>query len=210
MSLTIDTNFIERLSSKEPTPGGGATAAYCGALAGACASFVGNLTIDNKKYAEVKTQVEASVNRLNETTADLIYLVDEDANAFAPVAKAMKLPKGELRDREIDKCLVGACEIPLEIMQKIMDILDECTSLAEHGSRLALSDVGCAAAIGRGALIAASMNIYANAKMFRQEDKAIMYKNLATELCDDGVALADSVLELVNAEFDSWVPHYLR
>lgn len=210
MALTIDTDFIERLSSSEPTPGGGATSAYCGALAGACAAFVGNLTVGKEKYAEVEGQVTKSVNRLNETTADLIYLVDEDANAFAPVAKAMKMPKGDVRDREIDKCLVKACEVPLEIMQKIMDILDECTSMAKNGSRLALSDVGCAAALGRGALIAASMNVYANAKLFSSEDTAIMYKNLATELCDDGVHLADSVLELVNAEFDSWIPHYLR
>lgn len=57
--MTIDQTFISELATKAPTPGGGGASAYCGALASALASMVGNLTVGKKKYASVETEVGA-------------------------------------------------------------------------------------------------------------------------------------------------------
>ena len=50
MDSTYD--FIEKLSPKEPTPGGGGASALLGAVAAALASMVAGLTSGKKKYAE--------------------------------------------------------------------------------------------------------------------------------------------------------------
>ena len=202
--LTIDTGFVERLSSADATPGGGAASAYCGALAGACASMVANLTYANDKFDSIRGALEASINRLNEINSDLLILVDEDAKSFEPVAKAMKLPKGELRDKKMDDALVLACSVPLEIMQKCIDVIEECDYLAQNGSKLAVSDVGCATSMAKAALISASLNVYVNVRLFSDDTKASQFKALADNLCEEGIRASDSVYATVADKIDAY------
>ena len=84
----VDTEFVEALASKAPTPGGGGASAYAGALASALASMVGNLTVGKKKYADVEERMRAELVELDDTRAHLLSLIDEDARAFEPLAKA--------------------------------------------------------------------------------------------------------------------------
>ena len=46
--------YLDVLSSKAPVPGGGGASALAGALGGALGMMVANLTIGNKKYADVE------------------------------------------------------------------------------------------------------------------------------------------------------------
>ena len=90
----VDTEFIEALASKAPTPGGGGASAYAGALASALASMVGNLTVGKKKYADVEERMQAELVELADTREHLLALIDEDARAFGPLAAAYGMPKG--------------------------------------------------------------------------------------------------------------------
>ena len=202
--LAIDTEFIEKLSSADPTPGGGGAAAYAGALAGALGSMVGNLTLNNAKYEEVHGPIGDAVERLNQATADLIDLIAEDATSFGPAAKAMRMPKGEERDRTLNKALVGACETPLKMIQKCQDIIEDCDYIADNGAKLAISDIGCAATLARGALISASLNVYINIRMFTTQEKADEYKKLIDGVVSDGVKAADALYEKVADRLDAW------
>ena len=60
----MDTSFVEKLASAAPTPGGGGASAYCGALACALASMVGNLTVGKKTYAQVEPEVYMRLEKL--------------------------------------------------------------------------------------------------------------------------------------------------
>ena len=60
--------------------------------------------------------------------------------------------------------MTAACAAPLRIMELCADALDAAGRLADIGSRLAVSDAGCAAAILKGALEAASLNVLVNTK----------------------------------------------
>ena len=82
----INTEFLDALASKAPTPGGGGASAYAGALAAALANMVGNLTVGKKKYAEYEPQVIAAMERLEALRAKLQQLIDDDAAAFGPLA----------------------------------------------------------------------------------------------------------------------------
>ena len=78
----MDTSFVEELASAAPTPGGGGASAYCGALACALASMVGNLTVGKKTYAQVESEVYMRLEKLADLRGRLLSLVGADAEAF--------------------------------------------------------------------------------------------------------------------------------
>ena len=193
MDMTIDTSFIERLSEGKPSPGGGSASAYCAALAGACAAMAGNLTYINDNFKGVKAQLGESINRLNDVTSDLLFLVDADTKSFEPVLKAMRLPKGEIRDKKVDDALVCACDVPFEIMQKSLLVIDECDFVSDLCSKMTISDVGCGVLLAKASLVCASLNVYENVKLFKSDELAKKYKLLADSMCDEGCQKADAI-----------------
>ncbi len=201
----IDTRFIDELASAAPTPGGGGAAAYCGALAAALASMVGNLTVGKKRYVEVEDDVRASLDRLDALRAHLVELVDEDVRAFEPLAAVYRMPKStpeetEARERAMQEALVEACEVPLAIMRACASVVDECDFLAHEGSRMAVSDAGVAVAFARSALLGASLNVYINVRSVSDEERARAYRETADGLIAGGVARADAVYAYVAGE----------
>ncbi len=174
--MAIDQTFISELATKAPTPGGGGASAYCGALASALASMVGNLTVGKKKYASVETEVEQALEELADLRESLIALIDADAQAFEPLAASWKMPASTPREQEIKRratqaALVDACAIPLEIMGACAKVIVLCEFMAHNGSVMALSDAGVAALFAQAALEGASLNIIINAQSL--EDEAI-------------------------------------
>lgn len=198
----MDTQFLDELASKAPTPGGGGAAAYAGALAAALAAMVGNLTVGKKKYAAVEGHVRMAVDDLDAMRAQLVGLIDADARAFAPLAACYGMPRetaDELaaRDAAMQAALVDAIEVPLEIMAVCLEVLEECDYLAENGSRLALSDVGCAVALGRAAVHAASLNVVINVKSVSDEARAASYRDKMNALIKQADELHDKIYPAV-------------
>ncbi len=193
----MDTAFIDELASAAPAPGGGGASAYAGALASALASMVGNLTVGKKSYADVQDDVRASLARLESLRARLLALVGEDARAFEPLAAAYRLPKGTPEEQAakndaLQQALAGACDVPLAIMRAVAEVVDETAYLAHHGSAMARSDAGVAAAFARAASDGASLNIFINAASMDDAALAARYRgeteSLAArtrERCDD-------------------------
>ena len=187
----VDTEFVEALASKAPTPGGGGASAYAGALASALASMVGNLTVGKKKYADVEERMRAELVELDDTRAHLLSLIDEDARAFEPLAAAYGMPKDTDAERAaqsaaLQQALVGACEVPLEV-------IESCVFVARHGSVLALSDAGAAAVLAKAALMAASLNVVINIGSMDDVERADGYRNQMEDLLAAGGAMADEV-----------------
>ena len=198
----LDTTFIMDLASKAPTPGGGGASAYVGALSSALGSMVGNLTVGKKRYEAVEADTYIVLEKLADERTRLIGLVDEDARAFAPLAAAYGMPKAtpeELaeKDRVMQQALVGACEVPLDIMRSCAQVIDLCEFLAYNGSRMVLSDVGVAVAFGKAALLGASLNVFINAKDIADRGRAKAYIEEADRLVDGSGALADKLYAYV-------------
>lgn len=198
----LDTTFIDELASKAPTPGGGGAAAACGALASALASMVGNLTVGKKRYAHVEGEVNASLARLADLRARLIELVEADARAFSPLAGAYGMPKdtpeqAAAKEAALQDALVGACEVPLDIMRACAQVVDECDFMAKCGSRLAVSDAGVAVAFAKAALLGASLNVFINVGSMTDEKRARQYREEADALIASVAAKADAVYSFV-------------
>lgn len=113
--------------------------AYCGALASALASMVGNLTVGKKSFAQVEPEVYMRLEKLAALRRRLLELVGEDAQAFGPLAAAYRMPKDTpeqqaAKEAAIQAALVGACEVPLDIMRTAAAVVDHTEFLAYNGS----------------------------------------------------------------------------
>ncbi len=163
----MDTTFIDELASSAPTPGGGGASAYCGALAAALSSMVGNLTVGKKTYADVEDEVKEHLVALAQLQELLLGLVEADAKAFGPLAAAYRMPKDTYEQRMAKReamqlALAGAAEAPITIMRTAAAVLDHADFLAHKGSRLARSDIGTSVAMISAAVEGASLYVYAN------------------------------------------------
>ena len=197
-----DTTFIDELASAAPTPGGGGASAHVGALSAALASMVGNLTVGKKTYADVEDEVQASLERLEALRARLVELVDGDARAFEPLAAAYHLPKATpeeqaAKNAALQQALVGASDVPLAIMRAVADVVDEADYLAHHGSKMARSDAGVAAAFARAASDGASLNVLINAASMDDAAQAARYRGEAESLAARTRERCDELFDFV-------------
>lgn len=195
-------DFLDVLSSKEPVPGGGGASALCGAVGNALGQMVANLTVGKKKYAEAETEVKEHLEKMVKLQAEFTTLADDDAKVFAPLAKAYSLPS-ETEEQKAYKAevmetnLLAASAVPLQIMEKSMQMLTILDRLADIGSRMAVSDVGVAVQSTRAALLGAAMNVYINTKSMKDRNKAEELNNSANKMIEEGSRQADRIYDKV-------------
>ena len=194
--------FVEILASKEPVPGGGGASALVGAVGCALGNMVGSLTVGKKKYADVEAEIIALKEKADKLQKELLALVDKDAEAFEPLAKAYGLPK-ETEEEKAEKAKVmeaalkTACGVPLEIMRKCCEAIELIEEFAAKGSRLALSDAGVGASFCRAALFGASLNVFINTKAMAERECAEKLNKEANEMMDEYGARAEAVFNKV-------------
>lgn len=192
------TEFAEVLASKAPVPGGGGAAALVGALGTALCSMVGNLTVGRKKYADVESEVYAILDKTKMLQTRLLELIDEDANAFEPLAAAYAIPKDDpKRGEDMEKVLVDACAAPLEMMQCCCEAIGLLAEMLEKVSVTLVSDVGVGALFCGAALQGASLNVFINTKAMMDREKAQELNRQADTMLHEHAQLAGYVFEQV-------------
>lgn len=194
-------DFIKQLSSKAPVPGGGGASALIGAVGVSLCSMVANLTSGKKKYAEYQNDLELILSRTQESIDRLLMLIDKDAEAFEPLSAAYGIPKDDPeRDIILEKALVAACSVPMEILKEVSGILDIISQLTVKGTKIAISDVGVAASSLRCAMESAILNIYINTKLMKNREYASKTNNEAESILNTGIKTCDEVYRLVTEE----------
>ena len=207
MNLSCE-GFLEELASKAAAPGGGGASALVGAAGVALGSMVGNLTTGKKKYAAVEEKIQALNAKAETLRKELEALVQEDAEAFAPLAAAYGLPKDTPeqaadKERVMETALTRAALVPIKIMQKCLEGITLAYSYAVDGSTMAISDAGCAAVLCKAALQAASLNVFVNTKLMTNREFATALEHTAEQLLDAGTSYADEAFHYVNEKLRS-------
>ena len=157
--------FTDALASKRAVPGGGGASALAGALGAALGSMVGELTLGKPKYAAVEEQMRALTARAKTLSEELLALAEEDAAAFLPLSRAYGIPKDDPgRAAELERCLRLAAEPPLRMVRLCCEAIGLMEGFAQMGSVLAVSDAAAGAALCRGALFGAAVNVKVNTK----------------------------------------------
>ena len=162
--------------------------------------------------AEVRVRLSGCVQEEKELLEDLysitgdelipqtetfdIHQFEESADARESTRLQVALPK-DAPDRaaKLVQASETACAVPLRIMELCVDALAAAGRLADIGSRLAVSDAGCAAAILGGALRAASLNVLVNTKAMGAAGAPLTERCLA--LLARGEAASDAVFKQV-------------
>ncbi len=192
--------FAASLAAKEPVPGGGGAAALVGALGAALCSMVGNYTTGKARFAAVEGDVQRMLAEAQTVRLRLLELVQEDADAFAPLSQAYAIPSDDpTRAEVLEKATKGACVAPLEMMRQICHAIELLEEMGEKGSKMLYSDIGCGALLCRAALEAASMNVFVNTKTladraFAQTTEAVCSEMLG-EYLPRAEACAAAVME---------------
>ncbi|MDR1508921.1 MAG: cyclodeaminase/cyclohydrolase family protein [Synergistaceae bacterium] len=198
--------FVEILASKEAVPGGGGASSLVGAIGMALGGMVGSLTLGKKKYAAVQEDILALKAKADVIQADLIALIQRDAEVFEPLSKAYGMPSGTEnekteKERVMAAALKECCAIPLQIMKKCCDAIELHKEFASKGTAIAISDVGCGVACCKAALQAASLNVFINTKSMADRELAEENNKLANEMLNVYSRLADEIYADVAAIF---------
>jgi formiminotetrahydrofolate cyclodeaminase len=159
--------FVARLASPEPVPGGGSASATAAALGAALVAMVAALSRDRPKYAEhddLLTWAEATGQQL---TDRFLGLADEDAEAYAAFAAAMKLPRAteaETATRSEAMASAGrrAAEVPLACIEACLDLASAAEALAGRSNVNASSDLNVASLLVDAAANGAAANVLVN------------------------------------------------
>lgn len=190
--LSLD-QFSEELYSNKPIPGGGGASALIGAMAASLAGMVGNLTTGKKKYAEYQADIERILKDSDALRLKMNALIEKDAEVFEPLSKAYGIPKDEPgRDEILEQALKTASDAPMEIVRTASEVMALIEELTVKGSRLAISDVGVAAAACEACAKGAVMNVYINTKLMKDRKVAEEVNKEADALVKDIVSRAEA------------------
>ncbi|MDL2218724.1 cyclodeaminase/cyclohydrolase family protein [Ruminococcaceae bacterium OttesenSCG-928-O06] len=198
--------FVEALASSAPVPGGGGAAALVGAVGAALGNMVASLTVGKQKYAAVQEDILALQEKTTALQAELLAMVQRDAEAFEPLSRAYGLPAGTDAEkaekaRVMEDALRRAATAPLEVMQACCRAIALHREYAQKGAAIAISDVGVGVACCRAALQGASLNVFINTKAMKDTAYAAGLNREAEALLAEYVPLADEIFADVAARF---------
>lgn len=204
MDMTMEScrKFVEVLASDAPAPGGGGAAALVGAIGTALGNMVGSLTVGKKKYAAVETEIIELKAKCDALQKELLDQVEADEINFVPLAKAYGIPKDDPNRAQIlEEATLVACSTPMKIMELCCQAIEYIAVFAEKGSRLAVSDAGCAAVCVKAGLQAASLNVFINTKTLKNREVADEMNAKALGMLDKYCAMADEIFNTVKSGF---------
>ena len=204
MDMTMEScrKFVEVLASDAPAPGGGGAAALVGAIGTALGNMVGSLTVGKKKYAAVETEIIELKAKCDALQKELLDQVEADEINFVPLAKAYGIPKDDPNRAQIlEEATLVACSTPMKIMELCCQAIEYIAVFAEKGSRLAVSDAGCAAVCVKAGLQAASLNVFINTKTLKNREVADEMNAKALGMLDKYCAMADEIFSTVKSGF---------
>ncbi len=206
-NLTV-CEFLERLASSTPTPGGGSAAAVAGSMAAALVAMLGRITLKRREpeYQAVASEMEEITWKADRLREGLVRLADQDAQAFERVLAAYRLPQSSERAKEerqqaIQEALKGATEVPYRISEACATVLELAQQAAAKGVRSAVSDAGTAAGLAEAAIHAALLNVDINLKLIQDEK----YRHLYHKKCADLAKQAKIRKEAILAIVEDWI-----
>jgi len=194
--------FANELSADSPAPGGGSTAALCGALSASLSAMVANLTVGKKGYEQVQDEVKKLAQKGQDLKDDLLRAIDLDTQAFNQVMDAFRLSKKTEeqkaeRTRAVEKASIHATLVPLTVVKKCIDALKLALEIAQSGNKNSISDAGVAGLAAQAGAEGAYYNVKINLPDIQDEIFCSETLTEVTSLKNEAVVLGDKIRKII-------------
>jgi glutamate formiminotransferase/formiminotetrahydrofolate cyclodeaminase len=171
------TDFADETAGESMAPGGGSISAYAGSLGVALGTMVANLSAHKAGWDEQWEYFSKWAEKGQEYMKRLLFLVDEDTNAFNKIIDGFRMPKSTeeektARAEAIEEATKYATEIPFQVMETAHDSMEVMEAMMDKGLQTSLSDAGVGMLCARAAVVGAYFNVRINAKDIKDRDYA--------------------------------------
>ena len=204
IDLKLDA-FADETAGESPAPGGGSIAAYVGALGISLGTMVANLSAHKAGWDEQWEFYSKWAEKGQVYKNKLLFLVDEDTNAFNKIIEGFRMPKSteaekESRKQSIENATKYATEIPYEVMQTAHNSMEVMLAMAKEGLQSSLSDAGVGALCARTAVIGAYFNVRINAKDIKDRDFAETILAKARKIYDSTIIKEKEIISIIDSK----------
>ena len=175
MSKLIDKkliDYINEVDSSLPAPGGGSVMGTVGSLGCALAGMVGHLTVNKKKFSELKKEEQDSFNnsieKIKGIKSYLMDIVDKDAESFNLFMEAMKMPKETDDDKKKRKDAMSeasekSISVPFNALKCCYELIPHFDIVLKYGNNGVITDILSAyiliLACAKGCILNINVNI---------------------------------------------------
>jgi glutamate formiminotransferase/formiminotetrahydrofolate cyclodeaminase len=168
VDLTL-TDFADETAGESMAPGGGSISAYVGSLGVALGTMVANLSGHKAGWDERWEEFSEWAVKGQVYKNKLLFLVDEDTNAFNKIIDGFRMPKGseeeqKLRAEAIEEATKYATEVPFNVMETAFQSMEVMQAMLKDGMQTSLSDAGVGILCAKAAVTGAYFNVKINAK----------------------------------------------
>jgi methenyltetrahydrofolate cyclohydrolase len=197
--------FLDRLASADPTPGGGSAAAIMGAAAAALVSMVCNVSIGKKGCEAAEPEMRAVLEKSESLRHRLAGMVEDDVAAFDGLMAAYRLPKATEHDKAsradaIQASLKRATQVPLDCARVCGEVIALSGRAGEHGYQHVISDAGVGVSAAYAALRSAALNVFSNAPALKDRAFAEHAVDEIEQLLERFGAESEAVYALVRGK----------
>lgn len=192
--------FLEKLASESPAPGGGAASALTGAQGAALLIMVTNLTIGKERYKDFQEHNINMRDKAKKLMKKLIEGIDNDKQAYSEVSMAFKLPKktdeeSKIRRAKISDAAIKAAEAPLDVMTSAVHGLKIAESLINRSNPNLIDDVIVGTIHLKACTDGAICNIKANIPLIEDREAAEKFRRSSEILAQEAMDIYNKIMK---------------
>lgn len=170
--------FIEKVDSASPAPGGGAVAAYTSSLAVALTRMAVNISMKRKSFSNYQEEEQNYVRDLMaklKIIEDKMYeLKDKDVETFNEYMVAYRSKD----QKEIDRMTLECFKLPKNLNELIIDSLELIFALEKYVVSSVMSDYKMSLLMLSSMFDCCNENMLINLKWIEDKDVLETYKNI--------------------------------
>ncbi|MEJ6735455.1 MAG: glutamate formimidoyltransferase [Flavobacteriales bacterium] len=162
-------DFADETSGEAMAPGGGSIAAYAGTLGVSLGTMVANISGHKAGWDDRWEEFSQWAEKGQVYKKRLLYLVDEDTNAFNKIIDGFRMPKSSAEEiaarlDAIEIATMYATEVPFQVMETAYNSMEVSKAMLTDGMESSLSDAAVGILCAKTAVTGAYFNVKINAK----------------------------------------------
>ncbi len=165
-------DFCVNLASKNPTPGGGSVAAVQGALGAGLIAMVADITLNSLKYKNFWEINKSVLNSSIYIKNKFLELAQKDIDEYSKMKNIYSMKNNTkeeqtIRTEKLQQTLKNCAMPPFECIRLSNKAINLITDILDCSSKLAQSDLGCAATLLKSCIQNSWLNLRANTKYIK-------------------------------------------